>query len=116
MSEYNQILLMYNELDLEFRGDPTDSTDLNASLTEVENKKEIWWAPGFRTRGGVGNYLSQAWDCFKGGHNNHRRLDNPFRPTQIQGQYNSNRAGSGGIMATGYQSNATTPQRNQFNP
>ena len=47
ISIYNQIFLIYNELDLEFRRDlslSSDSTNMNTFLTQMKNKKKIWWA------------------------------------------------------------------------
>ena len=118
MSVYNQIFLIYNGLDLEFRRDltlPTENTDMNAFLTEMENKKEIWWALGARHRG-TGYVAHVGNQRNPGGFNNRPNAPRPYG----QGQYDGYRS-SGGAMGTGggavgarpaYQN--TPPPRNQF--
>lgn len=61
MPAYNQIYLIYNGLDLEFRRDlplPTESTDMDTFLSELETKKEIWWGIGARNKTGYGQQYS----------------------------------------------------------
>ena len=46
MSVYNQIYLIYNDLDLKFRKDLSislETTKMNEFLSDLDFKKEIWW-------------------------------------------------------------------------
>ena len=55
MSIYNQIYLIFNDLDVEFQRDLNiliETTELDAFLQELDLKKEIWWILGSRNRFG----------------------------------------------------------------
>ena len=53
MSVYNQIYLIFNDLDVEFQRNlniPTETTELDAFLQELNLKKKIWWTLKSRSR------------------------------------------------------------------
>ena len=115
MSSYNQIYLIYNGLDLEFRRDlhtPSGATDMHSFLNEIEEKKEIWWALGARNRGSA---YAQAGNQRPAGGFNNRPVNNP-RPYG-QGQYYQEGyrgSGNGSGSGTSYGYSAPPPLRNQF--
>ena len=94
MSIYNQIYLIYNGLDLEFRRDLYTSfsaTDMHSFLNEIKNKKEIWWALDARHRDGNINYVAQVDNQRNSNDFNNRSDNNGYR--SYQGQYESYRSG-----------------------
>lgn len=121
MSVYNQIYLMYNGLDLEFRRDldlPTEATDMNSFMNQMEAKREIWWALGARNRGGN----PTAYGASSGNQRGFNNRSGNNAPRQYgQGQYqdgyrsNSGPMGAGnGAMEARPAYGSQPPLRNQF--
>ena len=53
MSVYNQVYLIFNDLNVEFQKNldmSTDTTDLNSFLQKLDLKKKIWWTLRSRSR------------------------------------------------------------------
>ena len=53
MSIYNQIYLIYNDVDLKFRRNLSillETTNMNEFLSDLDFKKEIWWEINFKNR------------------------------------------------------------------
>ena len=74
MSMYNQVYLIYNGLNIEFRRDipiPNENTDLDEFLQELDRKKEIWWAIDYRNKGYIQGNLSYQRQEFTFSDKNH---------------------------------------------
>ena len=111
MNTYSQLWFIYNGLDTEFQRDvtkPTEHTDMDAFLQEMEESKEIWWSMGSRYSRSHGSGYQSS------------RPANNFRPAGQQGPYNSsNRPAGGSLPQGGYGSgpgNAYAPAGNQQPP
>ena len=106
MSMYNQIYLIYNELDLKFRRDlpiSLKSIDMDSFLFELEFKKKIWWRLGSRNRieynhayfeyskQQVSNEYSQ-YQGFQREYSYNNRYDDEYRRQQSMSDTSENRS------------------------
>ena len=104
-SVYNQLYLIYNGLETEFRRDltiPTENTTMDAFLQEMETKKEIWWDLARHSRGSHAASNS-------GYGANRSQNNNSFRPQQ--GSYQSSGRPGGSYPSAGY---SNQPRQTQF--
>ena len=113
MSIYNQIFLIYNELDLEFRRDlnlSSESTNMNTFLTQIKNKKEIWWALNVRHRDATSIYTTSI-ENQRNLEDFHRSSSIVFRSNQDQDQYQNDKYRDDDFDYTSY---VNQQSRNQF--
>ena len=107
---FNQLYMIYNGLETEFRRDltiPTENTMMDAFLQEIEMKKEIWWDLAKHSRSS-----QTAGNAGYGANRNQNSNSNSYRPAGQQGSYQSSAGRPGGSYpTTGYYNQ---PRQAQF--
>ena len=92
MSTYNQMYLIYNDLNIEFRRNisiSNENINLNEFLQELNRKKEIWWAIDYRNRENLQHQRQEYSQIIS---NYSRNYENQYYDNQLTNNYSRQRS------------------------